>query len=113
VSPVRYKLGFYVPEDDILHEEWCSLGCYPVCFFAACVGTARVPSPLILVTLMKGALDSFETSFLTKATWRNIPEDTILHSYRRENLKSYVLETVLISEVYIFFYPFYCINQKT
>jgi hypothetical protein len=26
---------------------------------------------------------------LTRATWRNIPEDTILHSHRRENLKSY------------------------
>jgi hypothetical protein len=23
------------------------------------------------------------------ATWRNIPEDTILHSHHRENLKSY------------------------
>jgi hypothetical protein len=27
--------------------------------------------------------------FLTRATWRNNPEDTILHSHRRENLKSY------------------------
>jgi hypothetical protein len=26
---------------------------------------------------------------LTRATWRNNPEDTILHSHRRENLKSY------------------------
>jgi hypothetical protein len=30
-----------------------------------------------------------ETSVLTRATQRNIPEDTILHSHRRENLKSY------------------------
>jgi hypothetical protein len=28
---------------------------------------------------------------LTRATRRNIPEDTILHSHRRENLKSYIL----------------------
>jgi hypothetical protein len=28
-------------------------------------------------------------SVLTRATQRNIPEDTILHSHRRENLKSY------------------------
>jgi hypothetical protein len=30
-----------------------------------------------------------ETTALTRATRRNSPEDTILHSNRRENLKSY------------------------
>jgi hypothetical protein len=34
--------------------------------------------------------------FLTsRATWHNIPEDTILHSHCRENLKSYIRMTVL------------------
>jgi hypothetical protein len=46
-------------------EEWCLLGC------------------------------SSETSVLTRATRRNNPEDTILHSHRRENLKSYNYEAAL------------------
>jgi hypothetical protein len=49
-----------------------------------------VPSSLSLFTLMMEAAHSSEKSALIRATRCHIPDDSIFHSHRRENLRFYM-----------------------
>jgi hypothetical protein len=49
-----------------------------------------VPSLLTYFTLMMEAIRSSETPVLVQATQHHNPEDSILHSHRRENIKYYI-----------------------
>jgi hypothetical protein len=49
----------------------------------------------VTVTLLKEALSYSETLVLTRVTRRNTPEDAILHSHRREDLKSFFILLLL------------------
>jgi hypothetical protein len=71
VSPVRYELGFYNTEDDILHSHRPELKSYII----LTVWALQRRSNVFLV--------KYELGFY-------IPEDAILHSHRRENIKSYI-----------------------
>jgi hypothetical protein len=82
-----------IPEDGSLHSHhyenlrnFVFLRCVRLLLVTANV----VPGSPILVTLMMEALNSSETSVLTRVTWHNIPEDAILHSHCCKNLKSYI-----------------------
>jgi hypothetical protein len=48
---------------------------------------------------MMEAMRSSETSVLTRATQRHIPEDGILHNHRLGNLKSYKLNSLCFGVV--------------
>jgi hypothetical protein len=52
-----------------------------------------LPGSLILSTLRMEVIISSETSVIKRTTGRHSPEDGILHSHRRENLKSYIALT--------------------
>jgi hypothetical protein len=69
---VKYELGFYIPEDDILHgHSRENLKSY-IALTGWALYWRRDVSPV-----------KYEFGFY-------IPEDDILHSHCRENLKSYI-----------------------
>jgi hypothetical protein len=49
-------------------------------------------SPILAILMMETC--SSETWVFTRVTWRNIPEDSILHSHRRENLNLTYIEEI-------------------
>jgi hypothetical protein len=55
----------------------------------------------ILIILMMQAPSSSETSVLTGAKRRNIPEDGIFHNHRRDDLKFYTAKFVPNSPILV------------
>jgi hypothetical protein len=65
---------------------------------------------VFLVTLIKGALGSSETSILTRTTWRNIPEDTILRPVYDFYVCGFVSVSLRVAEEtdWVFMRTMYC-----
>jgi hypothetical protein len=75
VSPVKNELGYYVPEDDILHTHRRE----NLKSYVALTGW-------VLYRRLNVSPVKYEVGFY-------IPEDAILRSHCRENLKSYIALT--------------------
>jgi hypothetical protein len=73
------------------------------------VKVSVVPSSPILVTVMKEALSSSKTSVLTRATRRNIPEDTILYLCNVCILLNHIPIVKCLGIMYKLYYIILCI----
>jgi hypothetical protein len=82
VAPCRYCLNLRFGETYRLHFQGLKI--------SELQTPAHAGSSLAdFSTLKMEAVRSSETSVHTRCTLRHIPEDGILHSHRRENLKPY------------------------
>jgi hypothetical protein len=85
----RWSIGSFIPK----RRKFLIRSVFVRSVLQLLVTANPLHSSLILSTLMMEAIGSSETSDLTTAIWRLIPEDGNLHSHRRENLKSYIALT--------------------
>jgi hypothetical protein len=83
VSPVKYELGVYIPEDDILHSHRLENRKSYIALTGWTLERKRNVSPV-----------KYELGFY-------IPEDDILHSHRRENVKFYTVNTEIDTLIHI------------
>jgi hypothetical protein len=94
LAEAAIRLAGHIPGEDIaISEAQLRAGERNGVVRASVASYGFVPNSPILVNLMMEALCASETSALTRSTRRNIKENVILHSERRENLKSYIALT--------------------